>query len=131
MSKLIHFYSMDFDKKCNRIKSRELLQIDDSTDRNLEHGPSYFERITSSKMDLTVDSYEKGQRKLKNVIENERLFEVLKKLSTKQIRILELMYIDQYSNKEIALILNESDQTISYNHKAALNKLEGFLIKKT
>ena len=130
MSKLIHFYSMDFDKRYNRNRSREVLKIDNSSEPTSNSSSFSFDKLTSSQSDLTVDDYERKNKKLGDLIEDEILFEALNVLSEKQIEVLELIYVKNYTNKEIALILNESNQTISYNHKAALKKLESVMKDK-
>ena len=56
----------------------------------------------------------------KSHLSDELLIKSFCKLSKKQIKILNLFYLEEYTNKEIAKILGESEQTISYNHKSAI-----------
>jgi len=127
IDKLIYFYSIDFDKRINK-KNKQFILIDHNS-TNSESNKINMENLISSKEDLTFLNFEKTQTKLSDHIDNESLIEGLQFLSDKQSQILNLLYIQGYSNKEISSILNESTQTISYNHKAALSKLKNHLEK--
>ncbi|WP_152657519.1 sigma-70 family RNA polymerase sigma factor [Oceanobacillus sp. CFH 90083] len=123
ISKLIYFYSIDFDKKRNNHKNKEVYikdkdsKIDDETLQEV-----YF----SSKKDLTFEGFQNHQSFLDR-IEDEKLYKNIKSLKPLQLRILELIYVQGLSNKEAASVLGESEQTISYNHRAALKKLKNNL----
>lgn len=126
ISKLIYFYSIDFDKRINKNNKRHML-IDHSSSGNSEDNQINIDNLISSKEDSTFLNHELKQTELIDHIGNEALIEGLKVLSDKQSQILNLIYIQGYSNKEISTILKESAQTISYNHKAALSKLKVIL----
>ncbi|MBB4823173.1 RNA polymerase sigma factor (sigma-70 family) [Sporosarcina luteola] len=125
ISKLIHFYAIDFDKRISLRSKRQLL-IDHNSNREDTNIKSYNDLI-SSKADLTFNYFNQKQPRLRDHLTNKRLFEGLKKLTKKQEKILDLAYVYNLSNKEISKVLNESPQTISYNHKVALQKLKEFL----
>ncbi|BCC92459.1 sigma factor-like helix-turn-helix DNA-binding protein [Bacillus cereus] len=76
--------------------------------------------MTSSKEDLTYLEFENIQKDIKEHISNDILFASLNLLSDKQLEILKLIYIVNYNNKEVAKLLGESEQTVSYNHKKPL-----------
>lgn len=123
ISKLIYFYSIDFDKKISLNNQRQLLNLDTpiSTDEN--NTTSKLDILTSSKEDLTYLEFENIQKDIKEHISNDILFASLNLLSDKQLEILKLIYIVNYNNKEVAKLLGESEQTVSYNHKKAIKKL--------
>lgn len=128
LSKLIHFFSIDIDKKVSQYRKRNILSVDcEDGIKNLNKGKIYqAEPWISSDKDLTYQEFQAAQN-LKNSISNELLFDSLKILSEKQLKILELKYSNGLTNKEIASVLKESEQTISYNHSKALKKIKEFL----
>lgn len=80
----------------------------------------------SSKKDLTFEGFQNYQSFL-DQIEDEKLYQNIKSLKPMQLRIIELIYVQGLSNKEVAAVLSESEQTVSYNHRAALKKLKNNL----
>ncbi|MGN5653437.1 sigma-70 family RNA polymerase sigma factor [Bacillus sp. Brlt_9] len=122
ISTLIHFYSIDFDKKMALNKKRNILNFDSSTG-NQENTTVKITIGSSSQDDSTYIDFEKNMDNLKDHISDERLYTALNYLSRKQLNILKLIYLYGYSNKKVAKTLNISEQTVSYNHKKALQKL--------
>lgn len=124
INKLIHFFSIDFDKKVNRYYRRNIFLSsfvkDDSNARELPF----------KQLELQKDFYDTvlNDQGLLQSITSEELFHAIKTLSSKQLLILELKYSQNLSNKEIAHILNASPQTISYNLRTALKKLRTKLV---
>jgi RNA polymerase sigma factor (sigma-70 family) len=116
ISKLIKFYTIDFDKRMNKRKKRFLYfseGTEDSTQTNLE--------------DSTFNEFSQLPLKLEEHIENKAVYTAFKRLPNIQTIILNLIYVHQLSNKEIAQLLDESEQKISYNHRSALNKLKKYI----
>lgn len=123
ISKLIYFYSIDFDKKISLNKQRQLLNLDTPISTEENNTTSKLDILASSKEDLTYLEFENIQEDIQEHISNEVLFASLNLLSDKQLKILKLLYIINYNNKEVAELLGESEQTVSYNHKKAIKKL--------
>lgn len=123
ISKLIYFYSIDFDKKISLNNQRQLLNLDTPISTEENNTTSKLDILTSSKEDLTYLEFENIQKDIKEHISNDILFASLNLLSDKQLEILKLIYIVNYNNKEVAKLLGESEQTVSYNHKKAIKKL--------
>ncbi|MGG3522557.1 sigma-70 family RNA polymerase sigma factor [Bacillus pseudomycoides] len=128
ISNLVYFYSIDFDKRISLYKKRNLFSLTvphEETDKSLNN----LDALTSSEEDLTYNDFENMNKKddLKDHIDDDLLYKALDVLSDKQIRILTLMYLNDHTNKEVAEILNESVQTISYNHNKALSKIKEFM----
>lgn len=123
ISKLIYFYSIDFDKKISLNKQRQLLNLDTPISTEENNITSKLDVLASSKEDLTYLEFENIQEDIQEHISNEVLFASLNFLSDKQLKILKLLYIINYNNKEVAELLGESEQTVSYNHKKAIEKL--------
>ncbi|MGJ3221782.1 sigma-70 family RNA polymerase sigma factor [Geobacillus sp. CAMR5420] len=64
------------------------------------------------------------QRSLKDQIENERLYRALDVLTQKQVLILEMIYVNNLTLREIANILDSTPQNVSNLHRKALEKLK-------
>lgn len=127
LSKLIYFFAIDFDKKISNHRKKNVLNMDSDTsftDRN-----KLIKESTSNIMSYKLEINEKNS-KIVDIISDEEIITNIKNLSDKQIRILELKYINNFSNKEISKFLNESEQTISYNLRKALNKLRDSKLHK-
>lgn len=120
INKLIHFFSIDFDKKVNRYYSRNIFLSSFAKDENNVH------ELPSKQLEQQNDLYDTvlNSQGLLQSISSEELFHAIKTLSSKQLLILDLKYSQNLSNKEIAQILNESPQTISYNLRTAIKKLK-------
>lgn len=123
ISTLIHFYSIDFDKKVTLNKKRNVLTLDSPTVKQ-DYVAVKIDTGTSSQDDSTYISFENNNDNLKDHISDEKLYTALNYLSAKQLTILNLIYLYGYSNKKVAETINVSEQTVSYNHKTALQKLK-------
>ncbi|MGM0940282.1 MAG: sigma-70 family RNA polymerase sigma factor [Bacillota bacterium] len=116
ISNLIYFFSIDFDKRKKREYHRNLLILD----------KPFPNDITTSPKDLIIDEQKSDIAygdSLLDHIENEQLVMALKKLSQKQLRILEMVYLENRSLKEVAEILQLSPQNTSNHHRKALKKI--------
>ena len=118
ISNLIRFFSIDFDKKIRKLNQRFLLTLDQplTEDNSLTMKDLLIDTNTS------VNVIE--QRSLKDQIENERLYQALDVLTQKQVLILEMIYVNNLSLREIANILDSTPQNVSNLHKRALKKLK-------
>ncbi|GGJ77097.1 sigma-70 family RNA polymerase sigma factor [Virgibacillus salexigens] len=116
ISNLIHFFSIDFDKRIRKDQYRNLLVLDKSLSNDL----------TTSPRDLIIDEHNYNitfGNSLLDHIENERLVKALKQLTYKQFRVLEMIYLENYSLKEVADLLQLTPQNISKHHRTALEKI--------
>ncbi|MGG3558792.1 sigma-70 family RNA polymerase sigma factor [Peribacillus frigoritolerans] len=112
VSTLIHNYSIEYDKKDRKRRKRYQLTLD-----NTNFMESNYESVYNHEFQSLYSS-------LPDQIENEILYNALNKLSKKQLKILELIYIYNFSNKEVANCFNESAQNISSLHKKSLKRLK-------
>ncbi|WP_410985023.1 sigma-70 family RNA polymerase sigma factor [Bacillus cereus] len=124
ISKLVYFYSIDFDKKISLNTKRFLLSLDAPIRKEESDTTSKIDILVSSDEDLTYLAFEKLQQSIKDHISDEYLLKALQLLSEKQLRILSLIYINNCTNKQAAKILGESEQNISQHHKRAIKKLK-------
>ena len=116
MSKLIHFYSIDFDKRNRKIKERYLLYLDNKISEN---NSSSFKDALKSEVVFDKELYES----LYDVITNKKLLSGLKTLTDNQLLILELIYLKGLKQIEVAKMLKTSPQNISNQHRKSINKL--------
>jgi len=126
VSNLIYFFSLDFDKKRRRLQDRTLLILDKGLSE--EGNTTAKELIEDASIGKELDHIV-GEGLLDN-IEDEQLLKSLRKLTVKQLQILEMIYVKELSIKEIAQTLQTTPQNISNLHRKALNKLKHTLSKK-
>src|SRR5699024_9051338 len=124
ISSLIHFYTIDFDKRNNKRNSRFMLTLDAAPykDDPSEDAATLID-IQPSPHSTETDYFEKMQS-FNELIESVKLYNAYQKLTSKQQEVLDMMYIDGFNNKEVAHIFNETPQNISNIHKRALKKLK-------
>lgn len=114
MANLIHFNSINYDKKRRALVNRFPLTLDN--DEGLESilTPSYDPEIIPPDM--------------KDHITDASLFQAYTTLSEQQQKILSLAYVKGLNDKEIAKVLGGSQQNISKHRLKALQKLRQFLL---
>ncbi|HZH58982.1 MAG TPA: sigma-70 family RNA polymerase sigma factor [Metabacillus sp.] len=118
INNLIRFVSIDYDKKIRRLNQRFLLTLDQPiTDHHLQTMKDFI-------IDDNIDLNDIEKLSLKNQIQNEQLYKSLDVLTQKQVLILEMIYVNNLSLREIAKVLGSTPQNISNIHKKALKKLQ-------
>jgi RNA polymerase sigma factor (sigma-70 family) len=130
LSNLIYFYSIDFDKRIRKYKSRYLTVLDKPMSKNSIENESSLLMNLSDNFNLEESISQKINGNLEQYIQDENVLKALKMLSMKQRRILELIYIKQLKHKEIALIENKTPQSISQLHKHTLKKLKEYILRE-
>lgn len=123
ISNLIYFYTIDFDKRINKRNQRYNLILDGSecNDSN-ENAMNLIDKQSSS--NSTEKDYFENEQSLNELIENQKLYKIYQQLTDKQKEILELIYVRDFTNKEVAEFYNETPQNISNLHKRALKKIK-------
>lgn len=116
VSKLIYFYSIEYDKKFRKERQRQPLLLDKNPHEGYDRGAI---------VDLTegcegISIYDEG---LHDVFSDNALIEATYKLTRKQKLILELYYLQNRSNQEISSLLNESEQNVSNLKRRAISTL--------
>ncbi|MEI3598136.1 MULTISPECIES: RNA polymerase sigma factor [unclassified Oceanobacillus] len=124
-SNLIHFYSIDYDKRINRYKNNSLLILDNPVSygdsSNSIVGKDLIESTTHKDFDSIYGFT------LKDQVGNECLISALEKITSKQLQILELIYLNGLSLQEISSLFKTSPQNISNQHRKALKRLKEIL----
>ncbi|OHY73351.1 sigma-70 family RNA polymerase sigma factor [Priestia aryabhattai] len=127
VSKLIHFYSIDYDKKNSLHKKRYITNLDGpSTSLQSDNSTAQIEIIASQ----TPIETENLNNDFKDVVEEEKIQQAINILPEKNKEILKYIYIHNLKNKEISKIMNMSEQLVSYTHKSSLKKIRTFLKKE-
>lgn len=113
MANLIHYNSINYDKKRRAIVNRFPLTLDN--DENLESS--------------AMSSYDPEPifPDLKDHISDASLFQAYIQLTEQQQKILSLAYIQELNDKDIAEILGSSQQNISKHRLNSLRKLRQIL----
>ncbi|GGE70710.1 sigma-70 family RNA polymerase sigma factor [Priestia taiwanensis] len=122
ISKLIKFYTIDFDKRLNKQRKQVMYE---GTDEGIS-----LDKLHTNIEDSTFREVSELSYFLEEHIENEDVYRALKQLNELQMNILNLIYVHQLSNKEVAKLLGESEQKISYNHKSALQKVKKMIERR-
>lgn len=119
ISTLSYNLSIDFDIQQRKRKQRFQLLLD-NPNTNL------FSKIYNEN-DLTDEIIYNGNYNLTDYFGDEKLVDALMKLTPKERKIIELIFIHQLKQKDIAKLLNETPQSIAKTKKASLNKLKKLL----
>ena len=118
LSQLIHFNSINYDKRSRKIRQRNFLLLEGNDENNNlsieelnSYNPDFVELILSN--DNTIFSH----------VENPRLYKSLSRLTTKQIKILELCFVYDIRVCDIANMLGVSQQHVYKTLKKSLDKI--------
>lgn len=122
ISSLIHFYTIDFDKKNNQRNRRFILMLD-APKHESDDNPTNLIDVQPSKHTTETDYFESMQT-FQELIESAKLYNAYQKLTSKQKKVLDLIYIQGYNTKEVARFYKETPQNISNIHKRALKKIK-------
>lgn len=113
ISTLLHFNSINFDKKIRKHQDRFALIMDDVEESDLNH--------------TNDELFKQELYGLENQISDPNLYKLFLKLSHREKEILNLSYGREERDIEIAQKLGVSQQSVSKTRKNALNKLRKFL----
>lgn len=116
MASLIHFNSINYDKKRKVIVNRYPLTLDNNERLDSNIKSSYDPEI------ISLD--------LKDHITDNSLFLAYKTLSEKQQKVLSLSYVRNLNDKEIAIIIGGSQQNVSKHRLKALSKLRDCMLRE-
>ncbi|UXH43051.1 sigma-70 family RNA polymerase sigma factor [Rossellomorea vietnamensis] len=123
VSSSLYFHSVNFDKKIRKYSERHPLTLDD---RVGEDGGSYVELVPDPASEIAPFT---NYSTLMECLESEELLKAYKTLTDKQKHVLDLAYVQERSDTEIARMQGVSQQTISKTHRKALHKLKSILEK--
>ncbi|MEL3972955.1 sigma-70 family RNA polymerase sigma factor [Rossellomorea oryzaecorticis] len=122
VSSSLYFHSVNFDKKIRLHRGRQLLTLDQPLGGD-EDG-TFKDMIPDSGEPVTLP-----EQSLEDAISDEALLAAFRKLTDRQREILDLAYVKEMSDTEIAKVLLVSQQAVSKSHKNALARLREELQK--
>ena len=128
IANLIHYYSIDYDKKINQISDRFPLVMDKSISKNEDDSLKMVDLIYKEEVNFENEFEE---QRLENILTNEIICKSLETLTKKQKSILELVYIKEYTPKEVAELFGDSKQNISNIKSKALKKIREYYSSNT
>ena len=117
IDKLIHFFSIDLDKKKNRYQANHMLILDKPV---RENDSMTMKDSLAATQPSVLNSCEFP---LEELFEDLHLYKDWNSLPLKQRKIITLKYQYNLKDVDIADILSETKQVISYNHKKAIKTL--------
>ncbi|MGG4165980.1 sigma-70 family RNA polymerase sigma factor [Rossellomorea vietnamensis] len=123
VSSSLYYHSVNFDKHIRKYSERHPLTLDNQVG---EDGGSYVDLVPDPASDITPFTM---YSTLMECLENEELLQAYKTLTNKQKQILDLAYVQELSNTEIARMLGVSQQAVSKTHRKALRRLKSILEK--
>lgn len=127
-SSLIYYYAIDLDKKYKLNQQRYSLILDKPIKQDGDQSNTLQDYFNFSNPDMS-ELIITGEDELFEHIGDINIYTAIKSLTDKQKKILELKYIYDFKNKDIAKIFNDSPQNISKIHKNAIEKIRS-LTKK-
>ncbi|RAP26429.1 hypothetical protein C2W64_01973 [Brevibacillus laterosporus] len=130
ISKLLYYNAIDYDKKVRQRNQRYLLTLDkpiESTSR--DDIVTIVDFIPSDQPTLDEVIIHKNNV-LDEMIDDRQLSKAIKILTAKEKLMIELAYIHNMSDREIAKKLCVSHQAIGKTRKRAINKIRNYMEKK-
>ncbi|WP_107936510.1 sigma-70 family RNA polymerase sigma factor (plasmid) [Ureibacillus chungkukjangi] len=117
LKKAINFEAKKFDQK---IRNNE--KQNTPIDQTEEDGKKLIDMLIDAESERIYD--ELWNTKLEETFEDIKLYQAVINLTSKQRKILYLLYIRELSEKEIARHMSVTQQAVSKVHRKAINKLK-------
>ena len=124
ISSTIYFNAINFDKRQRMQNSRHCLTLDATIPEG--NGISFAEMLCDAESSTSLDAV-LMDASLPDQVASTDLFAALQTLTTKQLQILELSYVNGLNDTEIGIALSKSQQTVSKTRKRALKSLRFFM----
>ncbi|WP_088069812.1 sigma-70 family RNA polymerase sigma factor [Gottfriedia luciferensis] len=115
---LIRFKSIDFDKHLNKHNKRNILTLDSPINSTTKNNLTNKELIVSETTTFysKLDPFEE--------IDNDQLKKAIKTLTSKQRLIIKLIYFYNFTQTEVALLIDTSPQNVNKIHKKAIEQIK-------
>ena len=118
VSSSLYYHSVNFDKRTRKYNERHPLTLDNQGD---EGDGSLIDLVPDPSPDIAPFT---NYSTLAECLESEELLRAFKTLTDKQQNILDLAYLQELTDTEIAKILGVSQQAVSKTHRKALRTLK-------
>ncbi|WP_053217537.1 sigma-70 family RNA polymerase sigma factor [Virgibacillus senegalensis] len=123
LSNTLHFNAINYDKKYKNLKMRNQLILDSPLTDDSEYTLKDLIEDKQQNTSLEVVLSQGRNYSLEDMVVDEKLYHAITKLTENQKKILNLAYVHELSDTEIAGILKKSQQAVSKSHKKALKRL--------
>ena len=120
-------YSIDYDKRVNLRNKRFPLVLDGPPTSVRGDGFLAIKDLIDdgqSQPDILFERKENKKELGVPIRDNHRLSRVLRRLNSRQKKILNLYYVQGYTNKEIGEFFNQTEQNVSYWHKKIKKQIQ-------
>ncbi|KGP90069.1 hypothetical protein N780_07215 [Pontibacillus chungwhensis BH030062] len=121
LSTSLYFQSVNYDKRMRRFAEHNALTLDQSVGD--EDGITFKDQVLSEGEVL----YMEAPTSLKDCIDDDLLLEAYVSLTDKQREVLDMAYLFELKDTEIAKRMDTSQQAVSKSRKKALKKLRSLL----
>ncbi|WP_100012363.1 sigma-70 family RNA polymerase sigma factor [Lentibacillus sediminis] len=121
VANVIHYYTIEIKNRYERFHKRNVSILDEEASSDNEESMPLMDLLTESD---THKPEEVLETSLIASIEDENLHGALSTLPAKQMKVLEMIYVEGKENKEAAKYFGQSEQNISKLHKRALLSLK-------
>lgn len=125
-STILRNNSINYDKKQRKNKDRYPLILDQPVSYGDDDHMTLASLIPSENTAIVYMLTENSSH-LEEYIDHPQLYRALKQLTPNQKKIIELAYVQELKDTEIAKLLGVSQQSISKTHKKALNRIRDYL----
>ncbi|BCB06002.1 sigma-70 family RNA polymerase sigma factor [Bacillus sp. KH172YL63] len=123
VSSSLYFHSVNFDKSARKYSERHPLTLDNKEN---QEGGAFVDLIPDPAADIAPFT---NFSTLTECLENEGLLKAFESLTDRQKHILDLAYVQEFSDTDIAKVLGVSQQAVSKVHRKALRTLKTILEK--
>ncbi|WP_028592430.1 sigma-70 family RNA polymerase sigma factor [Paenibacillus massiliensis] len=110
ISSMLHYNAINFDKSNRKFNERFALIMDNSDDTNL-----------GSVIEDEYMNHPSG--KLENELSDPHVYSVFMNLTTRERQVLNLWIMQELKDKEIAILLQVTQQSVSKTRRTALTKM--------
>ena len=115
VSSTLYFYGINLDKKIRETNYRFPVTLDQPIDDNSE---IYHKDLAEHYEDFEIES-----DNLLDYIINPDLYKVLQGITSNQRKILYLVYVKGFTDSEVGILLNKSQQAVSKSRSKAMKKI--------
>lgn len=124
ISKLSRNLSIDFDKRQRKLKGKFQLLLDGPNGSNLIN-------LTKEENDFLEEILANSEKThLTDYVDDTKLINALNELTSKQRKVIKLIYIYELKQSDIARLLNETPQSITNTKRKALKKIRKLLARE-
>ncbi|WP_054860778.1 sigma factor-like helix-turn-helix DNA-binding protein [Gracilibacillus sp. JCM 18860] len=128
ISTTLYFYALNYDKNLRKDNERYTLTLDQPI-KNSEGGDTLKELLEDPTAQVSLENIIDSNC-IEDYVECSVLSEAVTKLSKKQKEVIDLYYVGGFSEKDIGVLLNKTQQVVSKLHRRALLNIYNYMQEK-